>query len=384
MDGEGGGGAASPPRSHHRVAVAVTAAKRARVLTPALAALGAAAGIEFVAVAGGGSGGGGEERSLPRLADLEPPPAAVLHKRPDDGGWAAELASFAAAHPDAWLLDPPAACGALRDRRRMLAPVAGGLEVRLSSGGGVCRFAAPPQAVAGVGDTAAGLLAALGCGPPLVAKPCATDGPGDAHSICLLPDAPALEAALRAIGSGGGEDGALLLLQPFVPHGTVLWKAYVLGPHVIVQPRRTLTVAAVADAPPGAPLPLGRISAFAASGIPPAAAEAADVADGWGPPPPDAVAALAAAYRDAFGLSLFNLDIIEPAAQHPSGLSSSASSDGAIIDGSSGGSGRPLERSFLVLDANYLPGFDKVLGAEAALVDFLSAGLSGGGGRGGC
>jgi hypothetical protein len=164
---------------------------------------------------------------------------------------------------------------------------------------------------------------------------------------------------------------------------------YVMGPHCVLTCRSTLTAAALEQA--AAAAPAGKqgvvlLPRFSAVALPPPAADTQDSADqhqqqwrtaagvvvadssvlGDGEAPPLwALQQLAAAFRSALGgLTLFNMDLIVPQLQ-PSPTPHAG--DGSELQQ------QEQPPALLVVDVNFLPGYDKVPGAEPLFADFLAA-----------
>lgn len=286
--------------------------------------------------------------------------------------WRAELDAYAADHPDMLVVDPPPRVAALASRATMLTPLQGAgvdLVPPPGVGGPPVRVGAPAQVVLQAGATAeeaAAALKASGLAPPLLAKPLNAGAGGGGHRMALLTDA----AAVASLASGTGLSGWAppAVLQPYVPHVAPLFKVFVMGPLTVVARRPSLRV----PPPPGdvtevvgGAASIARVSAYvseadAAEGGTQAAGSADGRGDPAAPTAPDpprwALEALASHMRSALGLTLFNFDLIAVAPPAP----------GESLVG-----GCPAGASYLVIDINYFPGFEKLPDYESLMAEFL-------------
>lgn len=327
-------------------------------LRPPLLAAAAAAGFDIVPVT----------PTLPLAS--QGPFDALLHKirTPE---WAAELAAYAAAHPPTRVFDAPTRVAALQSRATMLSPLQGPgwtFEPPAGTTGPPVVVGAPDQVVLQAGATPEGVrsaLAAAAIAPPLLAKPLnagARDGAG--HRMALLMDEASAEALAAGTGLSGWSPPAVL--QPYVPHSAPLFKVFVMGPLTMLARRPSLRVpppaAAVTEAVGGA-LAIARVSAYVSeadtdaagdgSNAAAAAADAADAATVAPDPPRWVLEALAARLRRELGLTLFNFDLIAVDTSRPRV------------------GGCPVGASYLVIDINYFPGFEKLPDYEALMAEFL-------------
>ena len=88
------------------------------------------------------------------------------------------------------------------------------------------------------------------------------------------------------------------------------------------------------------------------------------------PPPPDwLLQALAARLRAHLGLSLFNFDVIVPASGSGGGAPGGLGGEEGMPAAAAAGGGD--EFLLHLIDINYFPGFEKLEGYEAIMVDFL-------------
>lgn len=225
-------------------------------------------------------------------------------------------------------------------------------------------FAAPPQLVVpsrSDADDVARLLAAWALEPPLLVKALRTDACEDSHAVGVLHDELGLRLLLGAgaratCGGGGAALEPPLVLQRFVAHGDVMYKAYVVGGAVLCVARPTLTPAML-DRSQHVQL-LNRVSAEAQpreSEQQRQQRQSMEDQAGSAPtrvaPPEWALLQLAAHLsRQLGGLTLFNVDIIQPETSQPSSTV-----------------------QYLVVDVNYFPGYDKVSGAEPLLAAHLGS-----------
>ncbi|GBG76982.1 hypothetical protein CBR_g23313 [Chara braunii] len=266
------------------------------------------------------------DRSRPLLE--QGPFDVILHKLPGKE-WPRELEVYRQAHPDVVVLDPPEAIQQLHNRQSMLHNVA---ELELLNCGG--KVGIPRQLVV-TGDPRSipEAVARAGLKLPLVAKPLVADGTAKSHAMSLAYD----EICLSELDPP-------LVLQEFVNHGGVLFKAYVVGETVTVVRRLSLP-----DVREGEPVGNGvqafdRVSSAASA----ASAESVEFGEASGSaarlPPSDMLSSLAAELRQRLGLQLFNLDIIRE-----------------------GGCGD----RYYVIDINYFPGYGKMPCYEYVFTDFL-------------
>ena len=176
------------------------------------------------------------------------------------------------------------------------------------------------------------------------------------------------EASAEALAAGTGLSGwsPPAVLQPYVPHSAPLFKVFVMGPLTMLARRPSLRVpppaADVTEAVGGA-LAIARVSAYVSeadtdaagdgSNAAAAAADAADAATVAPDPPRWVLEALAARLRRELGLTLFNFDLIAVDTSRPRV------------------GGCPVGASYLVIDINYFPGFEKLPDYEALMAEFL-------------
>ena len=264
------------------------------------------------------------------------------------------------------VVDPPPRVAALASRATMLAPLQGA-GVDLAPPAGVesppVRVGAPAQIVLQAGTTAEAAAAALkasGLAPPLLAKPLNAGAPGGGHRMALLTDAASVASLATGTGLPGWAPPAVL--QPYVPHAAPLFKVFVMGPLTVVARRPSLRV------PPspgdvtervGGAASIARVSAYVseADGAGKAGAVGAGDAPDAAPDPPQWVLeALASHLRAVLGLTLFNFDLIAVTRPPP----------GEPCVG-----GCPAGASYLVIDINYFPGFEKLPDYESLMAEFL-------------
>jgi hypothetical protein len=212
--------------------------------------------------------------------------------------------------------------------------------------------------VAAVAEPAAAAGAAAAGAFPALLKPLRCGG-ADARVLDGVPSAAALELVEALAEKEGFTLAQELLLMKYVPHSGSLYKAYVVGEAVAVVARDSVRFdstgalvvcaaggAAAPEAPPapGAPPSLLR---GAPSATPCAAAAA----------PPAALERLARRLAPRLGaalsLSLFNFDLLVPAARPQEEEATSTSAR--------------------LVDVNYFPGIDKLPGWEALLAARLAA-----------
>lgn len=375
------------------------------MLTPTLIELGHRRSIGFISIANAGD--------LDALGPFD----AIIHKRPNDNEWRLGLSNFMLQHPDILVLDSFSGIAALESRQRMLAPLQDGLTVTVAKDSNAAlgsearaeevTFLAPPQLVIDSAFPAEELAAAVreaGLSLPLLVKGCRADGRDDAHGIAVVSDMTALQQLMKErlqagsasrpgeeqhsrLSSGpqhseevaGTAETGSFVLQQYIPHGSKLYKAYVIGPKVVMESRQTITAGDLRQLHQpityfgrvsATPQASGQQAAAQQSAVPALSSqEAAGHAAAACKPPLAAVEHLAAYIAQAFDLNLFNMDIISPS--EPARQASTACD--AISDaGASTGFQPPGGcRTYYVVDINYFPGFDKVQGAEAMLVDFI-------------
>lgn len=195
-----------------------------------------------------------------------------------------------------------------------------------------CTFGVPKQIIVHEQSALADPAVISGMRFPVIAKPLAADGSSGSHKMALV----------------FNHDGLLkqncpLVLQEFVNHGGVVFKAYVAGDYVKCVERKSLpdlsneTLAAFAQV--GAVL-FSQISnmTVAQDGV------SKIHLDGVEMPPECFLTEIARGLRSAMGLNLFNFDMIR---------------DGRIGN------------HYLVIDINYFPGYEKLPGYETVMTDFL-------------
>lgn len=162
---------------------------------------------------------------------------------------------------------------------------------------------------------------------PVIAKPLVADGSTKSHEICLIFDKEGLEELKTRP----------VVLQEFVNHGGVVFKVYVVGSHVVCVKRKSLPdISAERMKSLKGCLPFSQISNNKEKGE--------DDCCCVEMPSENFVVELGKGLREAMGLNLFNFDLIR---------------DGRDCN------------TFLVIDINYFPGYEKMPDFESVLTDFL-------------
>eukprot|EP00271_Cylindrocystis_brebissonii_P006191 TRINITY_DN18836_c0_g1_i1.p1 TRINITY_DN18836_c0_g1~~TRINITY_DN18836_c0_g1_i1.p1 ORF type:complete len:385 (-),score=45.03 TRINITY_DN18836_c0_g1_i1:1149-2303(-) len=252
---------------------------------------------------------------------------AILHKLPGKR-WQLELEEYSKKFPEVVIIDRPNAIQRLRSRQSMLNAVE---LVDLSHCGGKVGI---PQQLVIESDTSSipDLVTNAGLRFPLVVKPLLNDGTDKSHALSLAHDVRCYPYLAPPI-----------VLQEFVNHGGVLFKAYVVGENVRVVKRLSLPDVKEGELRPNGLISFPRISSSHVAQTPLALDKlGSQEAE---PPPQDLLRYLASELRQKLGLNLFNMDIIREG----------------------GGTG---ER-YYVIDINYFPGYSKMPGYEVFFVEFL-------------
>eukprot|EP00879_Flechtneria_rotunda_P019887 GHRR01020903.1.p1 GENE.GHRR01020903.1~~GHRR01020903.1.p1 ORF type:complete len:497 (+),score=218.65 GHRR01020903.1:511-2001(+) len=274
--------------------------KRPRVLTAAFKTAAEQHGFEVVAL---------DARDVSQWQQADPD--VLVHKVPEDAGLDAKLIAYRQSHPHVVIVDHPAAVRLLQDRATMLKPLQDKDLVITQPGSWSGTTSAAPAAVYTISipaqatllagcsvELASQLLATAGITWPALVKPLRTAPPDSAGagvsngsysstsneaskqansinntSYGISSDAHTLGAVMSHAGLVDlvcSREPALqlpVILQQFVPHGQALYKLYVIGPHVVLTRRSTLT---------GQQLYAAASTAVAADPLP-AASPAADV-----------------------------------------------------------------------------------------------------------
>ena len=165
---------------------------------------------------------------------------------------------------------------------------------------------------------------------PVIAKPLVADGSAKSHEMSLVFNAQALIELRPPI-----------VLQEFVNHGGVVFKAYVAGNKIKCVKRRSLPDASpeLESQAQGGSLTFSQISNLADD-------RDANCMERAQMPPVDFVEFVAKNLRQALRLHLFNFDMIR---------------DRRVSAG----------MRYLIIDINYFPGYAKLPGYEAMLTDFI-------------
>ncbi|KAI3796450.1 hypothetical protein L1987_39121 [Smallanthus sonchifolius] len=228
--------------------------------------------------------------------------------------WDLNLQTFTIHHPNATVIDRPAAIQRLHNRISMLEPIP-----HLN----IPNLNIPNQLL--VHDTQTLISTTKDLVFPVIAKPLLADGTTNAHNMVLIFNHEGLTKGL--------ELDPPLVLQQFVNHGGVIFKVYVAGGYVKCVKRSSLPD--VLDEGDGV-MSFSQVSSSVVVG-------GDDSDEKVKMPAAEFVGEVAKGLKEALGLHLFNFDLIKD-------------------DKSEG---------YFVVDVNYFPGYEKLPFYESVMTDFL-------------
>ncbi|KAK9051356.1 hypothetical protein SSX86_027983 [Deinandra increscens subsp. villosa] len=248
----------------------------------------------------------------------------VIHKFYGDE-WDRNLETFSANHPNATVIDPPAAIQRLYNRISMLEPV---------SNLKIPKLNVPNQILVQDSESLKSVQTSNIIGPPIMVKPLLADGSPNAHNMSLVLTREAL--------TNGLDMGPPMVLQQFVNHGGVMFKVYVAGDYVECVKRSSLPdvsneMIEKISSESGGVMSFSKISGAVVAGDGDNSGEEVKM------PAAEFVEEVAGGLRVALGLRLFNFDMIR--------------------DGDGDG--------YLVVDINYFPGYEKLPSYESVMTDFF-------------
>jgi inositol-1,3,4-trisphosphate 5/6-kinase/inositol-tetrakisphosphate 1-kinase len=324
--------------------------------------------------------------------------------------WEEELEAYAASHPEVCIHDMPQDTYSLRNRGTMLVPLQapGKLFSPPTQNDLPIRCCAPTHTTIEANTpflAAKTQLIEAGITYPMLAKSLYADGSPSSHALAVINS----DAGLLRITQGELQSDGLvlpLLFEQYIDHGTCLFKVYVLGDHIevmVTRPSLNLPSPSISDEKKelldtlekeeeegeecgiddaglvGTSPPVPQLEELESFTIPPPDVEVVSRVSSyprcrsWGkgdlaprghgvPPPPEWLwRGIAAKIRAAFGLSLFNFDLIVPLApaEHQRGLVDPKSTTA-------------VEGLVHLIDINYFPGIEKLPNYEALLVQFFN------------
>ncbi|XP_031503603.1 inositol-tetrakisphosphate 1-kinase 5 [Nymphaea colorata] len=248
----------------------------------------------------------------------------VIHKLYGEE-WRNQLREFVEKYPRAAVIDSPEAIERLHNRISMLQAVSE-LQIPQESE----TFGIPKQIVIYDAET---LESLAGLEFPVIAKPLVADGSAKSHKMSLVFNPTGL-AKLRPP----------LVLQEFVNHDGVIFKAFVAGDHVRYVKRKSLpNVSAEKLGNPVGSLSFSQVSNMTERRRGGEEEYYEDLRES-AMPPLSFMEEMARGLRRALGLNLFNFDVIRDVR---------------------------VGNRYLVIDINYFPGYAKMPGYEAVLTDFF-------------
>ncbi|XP_031272239.1 inositol-tetrakisphosphate 1-kinase 1-like [Pistacia vera] len=232
--------------------------------------------------------------------------------------WPLQLQHFSSQNPNVPVIDSPHSIQRLNNRISML-KVVSQLKINFEND---TSFGVPKELV--VSDM---VNFALTLDFPVIAKPLLADGSVKSHEMYLIFANEGLEKLKLT---------SPIVLQEFVNHGGVVFKVYVLGSHVVCVRRNSLPdISEEKMKTLKGCLPFSQISNLCENEQKKGDDSCVEM------PSENFVVELAKALREEMGLNLFNFDLIR--------------------DG----------ESFLVIDINYFPGYEKLPDFESVMTDFL-------------
>ncbi|XP_057763330.1 inositol-tetrakisphosphate 1-kinase 1-like isoform X1 [Arachis stenosperma] len=300
-----------------RIGYALAPKKQQSFIRDSLVSLARSRGIDLVRV----------DTNLP-LSE-QGPFDCLLHKLYGDD-WKRQLREFAAANPNAAVLDSPEAIERLHNRISMLQVVS---ELRIECRCSGETFGIPKQIVIYDKETLFDRQAWETLKFPVIAKPLVADGSAKSHKMALVFSHDGLNKLKPPI-----------VLQEFVNHGGVIFKVYVVGERVRCVKRKSLPDVSEEKKVSDEVLSFSQVSNLAANQtIDDSYYEMMHLGD-TEMPPLSFVTDIARGLRKVMKLNLFNFDVIRDSR---------------------------YGNRYLIIDINYFPGYAKMPGYEAVLTDFF-------------
>lgn len=302
---------AAPDSSHgqrHRIGYAFPPKKEQSFIQPSLIRHADQNGIDLVPI--------DPSKALTQQGPFD----CIIHKLYDDP-WNQQLKDYSSLYPRTVILDPPESIARLHNRVSMLDVINAAFKAPRAE-----KVSVPKQVL--VHDSAELQSSDLDLKFPMIAKPLLANGSAKSHQMSMVFGAEGLKKLETPI-----------LLQEFVNHGGVIFKAYVIGDYVECVKRRSLPNISEEQRTKlaGVVVPFSQISNSAEDEV---------NIEGIEMPPSEFVEELARGISLGLKLNFFNFDVIRD-----------------FND----------KHSYFVIDINYFPGYAKLHNFEHLLTDFFLA-----------